>query len=363
MTAGSTTFTVASIIGTWPTGVSNTYPFIVCLERGTVREEKILVGVRTGTSFATLTRGYDGTTAQSHGAGSAVEHVIGAIEMDESNVHVNTQFGVHGLGPSEQLVGTDKVQTLTNKTINSSNNTVTVAQASVTGLPAVVTASTNHIAASANVHGIGAGSSVVGTDTTQTLANKTLTAPTVNNPTIYSATIVGATINSGTLTGPIIVGGDIGSPTISNPTITDPSVSINGSPGSGAWSVSTLVDTFAATWANLSGTGTPIITTNWRHRFLNQKTVAFQVYVNISGGTLTATGAANETINLIIPTIWGTVASYATQFFSARNTNSAGIYTSVTAGGTTLAFTQLAANPLGTSNIANLRAWGTLELA
>lgn len=48
---------------------------------------------------------------------------------------------------------------------------------------------TAHTSASTNVHGIGADSSVVGTDTVQTLTNKTLTSPVVNNGSITGTSI------------------------------------------------------------------------------------------------------------------------------------------------------------------------------
>ena len=54
----------------------------------------------------------------------------------------------------------------------------------------------NHESASSNVHGIGTSSSVVGTETTQTLTNKTLTSPDIDTPDIDGGTIDGATITT-----------------------------------------------------------------------------------------------------------------------------------------------------------------------
>lgn len=57
-----------------------------------------------------------------------------------------------------------------------------------------------HIGAVSDIHGVGAGHSVVGTGTAQTLTNKTLTTPTINGGTISNATISGTTTaTSGTI--------------------------------------------------------------------------------------------------------------------------------------------------------------------
>jgi microcystin-dependent protein len=58
-----------------------------------------------------------------------------------------------------------------------------------------------HTGAVSDVHGIGAGHSVVGTGTAQTLTNKTLTSPTINTPTITSPSISSPTV-TGTATLP-----------------------------------------------------------------------------------------------------------------------------------------------------------------
>lgn len=85
---GATTFTTTGTTTGWPTGASD--PFVVELDRGTDgTAEKVLIQTRSGNNFTVATRGYDGTTAQSHDAGVAVEHVIDALTIDEANAHVN----------------------------------------------------------------------------------------------------------------------------------------------------------------------------------------------------------------------------------------------------------------------------------
>lgn len=68
----------------WPTGGANGR-FVICIGRATPLEEKILCSSRTGTSITSVARGHDGTTAQSHTSGAAVEHVLDAETIDQVN--------------------------------------------------------------------------------------------------------------------------------------------------------------------------------------------------------------------------------------------------------------------------------------
>jgi hypothetical protein len=70
---------------TFPTG--GTKPFVIALARGTATEEKLLINVRSGNTFITDTngRGYDGTTASAHPAGTTVDHVLDAIFLQHVN--------------------------------------------------------------------------------------------------------------------------------------------------------------------------------------------------------------------------------------------------------------------------------------
>lgn len=116
-TAG-TTLTLASATG-WPAA-----PFTAVVEPGTANAEVILVGARTTTSCSSITRGYDGTTAVTHGSGSVIAHEIPAIDPSEANAHVNASAAVHGLAGT--VVGTTDTQTLTNKTFAGASNTFTM---------------------------------------------------------------------------------------------------------------------------------------------------------------------------------------------------------------------------------------------
>ena len=83
-----TSFTVTSGDGAlFPTG-----NFIV-----TIENERILVGSRTNDTFSSLTRGYDGTTASSHSAGTSVELRIVAKHIQELQNFCNTAGQPNGL--------------------------------------------------------------------------------------------------------------------------------------------------------------------------------------------------------------------------------------------------------------------------
>lgn len=81
-----TTVTLTAATG-WPSG--GTYPFVVCIGRGTASEEKILCSSRSGNNLTVSSRGYDSTTGVAHVAGDTVEHVLDAVTVSEANRHVN----------------------------------------------------------------------------------------------------------------------------------------------------------------------------------------------------------------------------------------------------------------------------------
>lgn len=89
--AAGATFTVVSGTG-YPTG-SYSGGFVICLDRGTASEEKVLCSARSGNTFtvATSGRGWDGTTATSHGGGvttGTVDHVIDGDTLTDLSAHV-----------------------------------------------------------------------------------------------------------------------------------------------------------------------------------------------------------------------------------------------------------------------------------
>lgn len=108
------------------TGFPALTPYTLALDYEGATEELVQVNVAAGTNL-TVTRAIDGTSAAAHNAGARVRHVSSARDFADSRNHENSDEGVHGLGPTEEIVGTDRVQTLTNKTLASPTVTGTIA--------------------------------------------------------------------------------------------------------------------------------------------------------------------------------------------------------------------------------------------
>src|SRR4051812_25894727 len=73
----------------WPVGTNG--PFFVVIDRGLAGEEKILVTSRasgTLTVANTGNRGKDGTAAQSHSSGAAIEVSLASQHIEDANAHV-----------------------------------------------------------------------------------------------------------------------------------------------------------------------------------------------------------------------------------------------------------------------------------
>lgn len=90
-------FTIKNDTG-WPKDHTLVGSFIVTIDRGTTREERVLCERITGNviTIAADGRGYDMTTPVDHGENASVEHTFSAIEADEMNIHILGTTGVHG---------------------------------------------------------------------------------------------------------------------------------------------------------------------------------------------------------------------------------------------------------------------------
>lgn len=97
------------------TGMPGGLPFKLVLEPGTIREEIVKV-TSVGGLALTVVRGWDGTPASSHDAGTPIRHAISAEDLTLARIHEAATSGVHGV--SSGLVGVNDTQTLTNKTIS-----------------------------------------------------------------------------------------------------------------------------------------------------------------------------------------------------------------------------------------------------
>ena len=111
ITSGQTTCVVSDTIG-----LPVTFPYTLALSYETLTEELVDVTNAAGSTL-TIVRAIDGTSAASHAAGARVRHTSSARDFADSRNHENSSTGVHGLLPGEDIVGTNRVQTLTNKTV------------------------------------------------------------------------------------------------------------------------------------------------------------------------------------------------------------------------------------------------------
>jgi len=90
-TTGDLTITGDDLTG-WPTGVSSR-PFVACLNRGNISEEKILCASRTGNVITVYStgfngRGWDDTAISAHNPNATLEHVWSATEADDVSAHL-----------------------------------------------------------------------------------------------------------------------------------------------------------------------------------------------------------------------------------------------------------------------------------
>ena len=160
-----------------------TFPFTLVIAPDTALEEVVTVtGAASGNIYPVM-RGQDGTQAIAHNAGDVIKHMITPRDLQEPQNHMEATQAytikndganpsvttatitktLHGIASGEgNVVGTDKTQTLKNKTLSGAGagaNTFTaIPQASVTDLvsdlAAKTTALTAHEADTTAIHGI-----------------------------------------------------------------------------------------------------------------------------------------------------------------------------------------------------------------
>lgn len=102
-----------------PTGWPTTFPFFAVIDRDTPDEELVLVTAEA-TGTLTVTRGAGlgyGAASKTHALDAPIVHVASAADFDEANAHIQATAAVHGLAAGSAVVGTTDAQTLDNKTL------------------------------------------------------------------------------------------------------------------------------------------------------------------------------------------------------------------------------------------------------
>ncbi|MFF9268611.1 hypothetical protein [Streptomyces rochei] len=111
ISAGATSMSVGAT-----TGFPSATPYVLAVDYGAATEELVVVTAAGGTTL-TVTRGFGGTSAQSHSIGAVVRHVVNAQDLTDFRTHEAATSSVHGV--TGALVGATSTQTLTNKTLTS----------------------------------------------------------------------------------------------------------------------------------------------------------------------------------------------------------------------------------------------------
>jgi hypothetical protein len=99
-------------------GFPSSYPYTLILEKDSANEEIVTITALVGTSL-TITRGVDGTSGRSHSAGISVEHGVIALDFTNFRAHEAAAANVHDIGAGASVVGTTTAQTLSSKTLGS----------------------------------------------------------------------------------------------------------------------------------------------------------------------------------------------------------------------------------------------------
>jgi hypothetical protein len=178
--------------------LTGTQTYTVVIDPDTALEEIVNVTVYSSGNTLTIARGIDSAspgTGSAHSAGAVVRHMAIGRDYQEANDHIVASAEVHGLSGS--VVGTTDTQTLTNKTLTSPVITsLTLGDGNIVFEGATANAFETTLTvvdptADRTVTIPDATTTLVGTDTTQTLTNKSLTSPTITGTGAIAGTFTG----------------------------------------------------------------------------------------------------------------------------------------------------------------------------
>jgi hypothetical protein len=201
ITSTATTMTVvngAAVMG--GKTLTGTQTYTVVIDPDTALEEIVDVTVYSSGNTLTIARGIDSATpgtGSAHSAGAVVRHMAIGRDYQEANDHIEASTNVHGLAVGVAVVGDTTTQTLTNKTLTSPVVTsLTLNDGSIVFEGATANAFETTLTvvdptADRTVTIPDATTTLVGTDTTQTLTNKSLTSPTITGTGAIAGTFTG----------------------------------------------------------------------------------------------------------------------------------------------------------------------------
>lgn len=119
---GNITNVATSCVVDDASGLPITFPYALALDYETSNVEIVLVSAAAGNTL-TISRGQEDTPGRAHSTGAVTVHVATALDLQNAANHIEATTDVHGVGASSAVVGTQTSQTLTNKTMSGASNT------------------------------------------------------------------------------------------------------------------------------------------------------------------------------------------------------------------------------------------------
>lgn len=175
-------------------GLPVTFPYSVAVDFEASNVEICLVTSAAG-NVLTVTRAQEDTPAASHSAGAVVVHCATALDFQQMVAHVDQSTNVHGVGALSAVVGTQTSQTLINKVISGASNTLSsIAGSALTGAITVATIAVANVTGDWPIDTRSTGSLPVDTRTTGNLPGSRVASPITAAMTFSAAVVLSSTL-------------------------------------------------------------------------------------------------------------------------------------------------------------------------